>query len=51
MSLMFGAKVWINIIPALVQITACRLFGAKTLSEPVMGLFAGAYMHHSALMS
>ena len=35
-SLMFEPKVWINNIPALVQIMAWRWLGYKPLSEPMM---------------
>ena len=32
--------------PALVQVMACRLFGAKPLPEPMMTQFIDAYMRH-----
>ena len=47
-SLTFVPKGPINNNTALVQIMACRLFGDKPLSEPMMVWFIGAYMHHSA---
>ena len=50
-SLKFVPKGPINIIPALVQIMAWRRPGAKPLSEPMVVLFTGAYMRHSASMS
>ena len=37
-SLKFVAKVWMNNIPALVQIMVWRWWGDKPLSEPMMGL-------------
>ena len=45
-SLNFVPKCSINNIPALVQIMACRLFGAKPLSEPMLIRFTDAYMRH-----
>ena len=41
----------IDNIAALLQILACRLFGAKPLSEAMVVCFADAYMRHSASMS
>ena len=35
----------------LVMVMACRLFGAKTLPEPIMIQFNDAYMRHPASMS
>ena len=32
--------------PTLVQVMACRLFGAKPLPEPMMIQFTSAYMRH-----
>ena len=32
--------------PALVQIMACRLFGANPLSEPMLTIYADTYMRH-----
>ena len=41
----FVPKIWINNITALVQIMACRLVGAKPLSEPmVISLLKHIYM-------
>ena len=41
----------INNNTASVQIMACRLFGDKPLSEPMMRWFTDAYMRHPASMS
>ena len=37
--------------PALVQLAACRLFGHKPSSEPMMVLFTYTYMRNSAPIS
>ena len=37
--------------PALVQIMAWRLFGTKSLSEPMLTRFTDAHMRHSSSMS
>ena len=49
-SLKFVPEDQINKIPSLVQIMACRLDGAKPLSEPMMVSFL-TYMRHAASMS
>ena len=36
---------------ALVQVMACRLFGAKPLPEPMLIQFTDEYMRHSGEMS
>ena len=41
----------INIILAVVQITAWRRSGDKPLSESMMEQFTGAYMRHSVAVS
>ena len=50
-SLKFVPEVQIYNKPALVQIMAWRLIGAKPLSEPMMAYFTDAYIRHSASMS
>ena len=50
-SLKFAPEVPINNKPALIQIMAWRLTGAKPLSEPMMAYFTDAYMRHSASMN
>ena len=45
-SLQFVPKGPIDNIPALVQVMACRLFGAKPLPEPMLTQFTEAYMRH-----
>ena len=51
-SLKFVPKGPINTIPALVQIMAWRLPGAKPMSEPMLvSLLTDAYMRHSVSMS
>ena len=50
-SLKFVPKGPINNIPALVQIMACRLIGAKPLFEPMLIQFTDAYMRHQGEMS
>ena len=49
--LKFVPKSQINIIAAFVQIMARRRPGDKPLSEPVVVLFADAYVRHSTSMS
>ena len=50
-SLKFVPKVWVNNIPALVQIMAWCRSGNKPLSEPMMAWCTDACMWHSASMS
>ena len=50
-SLNFVPKVWINNIPALVQIMAWHRPGNKPLSEQMMVCFTDAYMRHPASKS
>ena len=38
-------------MPALVQVMACRLLGAKPLPEPMLTHFTGAYIRHEGVMS
>ena len=51
MSLKFVTKVWINNIPALVQIMAWHRPGDKPLSEQMLTRFTDAYMRHKGEMS
>ena len=44
--LKFVARSPIDNEPALVQIMACRLFGAKPLPEAMLSRFTDAYMRH-----
>ena len=44
--LKFDPRGSINDIPRLVQIMACRLVGAKQLSEPMLMKLTDAYMRH-----
>ena len=50
-SLNFVPKVWINNMPALVQIMAWHRPGNKPLSEQMMVCFTDAYMRHAASKS
>ena len=45
-SLKFVPKDSIDNKSALVQVMACRLFGAKPLPEPMLTQFTDAYMRH-----
>ena len=45
-SLKFVPRSVIDNKRALVQVMACRLFGAKPLSEPMLAHFTKAYMLH-----
>ena len=47
----FSPKGPVNDKPVLVQIMACRLFGDKPLSEPMVALLTGVYMRHLASVS
>ena len=50
-SLKFVPKGPIDNKSALVQVMACRLYGAKPLSEPMLTQFTDAYMRHQGEMS
>ena len=45
----FVPKIPIDNKPALIQIMACRLLGAKPLSESILAYYTDAYMLHSAI--
>ena len=50
-SLKFVLRSPVDNTPALVQVMACRLFGAKPLPERMLTQFTDAYIRHSASMS
>ena len=50
-SLKFVPRCLINNIPSLAQIMAWHRTGGKPLSKPMIAMYTGIFMHHSALMS